>query len=182
MREPTTPVNIHGCGCNMWLFASFLASVLFTVSAVIRGITSDYLMTTKGLLSVASFGTGLAYMIYAKLKKIVMDDTTPALPWSQPDRNPDGSPIPGTYRLRMNLVVCFLVRGLLEFSGSSLLLLTLKIALDNNMNQGISTSMMTMAGLMITLMSWCFFGEKLNWVHTLGILLILSSVIMMDLF
>ena len=166
----------------MWLFASFLASALFTASAVIRGIMSDSLMTTKGLLSVASFGTGLTYMIYAKIKKVCQGDTTPALPWSQPDKNPDGSPIPGTYRLRKRLFVCFMIRGFLEFCGSSFLLLALKIALDNNMNQGISTAMMTLAGLMITLMSWCFFGEKLNWVHSMGILLILSSVILMGVF
>lgn len=50
------------------------------------------------------------------------------------------------------------------------------------MNQGISTAMMTLAGLMITLMSWCFYGEKLNWAHFMGMFLILGAVVLMGLF
>ena len=41
---------------------------------------------------------------------------------------------------------------------------------------------MTLAGLMITLMSWCFYSEKLNWVQGLGMLLILAAVVTMGVF
>ena len=41
---------------------------------------------------------------------------------------------------------------------------------------------MTLAGLMITLMSWCFYSEKLNWVQGLGMLLILAAVVLMGVF
>ena len=74
------------------------------------------------------------------------------------------------------------MRGFLEFCGSSFLLLALKIALDNNMNQGISTAMMTLAGLMITLLSWCIYGEKLNVAHVIGMFLILGAIIVMGVF
>lgn len=75
----------------------------------------------------------------------------------------DGQAIAGTYRFRKRIMLVFMLRGLLEFSGSSFLLLALKIALENDINQGLSISMMTMAGLMITLMSWCFYNERLTW-------------------
>jgi len=138
-------------------------------------------MTTKGLLGVASFGHGLSWMLYTKTKRAISGDPTP-LPWSQPDRYADGTIIPDTYRLRKRILLSFVVRGFLEFCGSSFLLLALKIALDNDINQGISTAMMTLAGLMITLMSWCFYGEKLNWAHGLGMFLILGAVILMGVF
>ena len=165
----------------MWLVISFLASVLFTASAVIRGIESGAFYTTKGLLGVASFGHSVSWMIWTKIKRSIKNDPTP-LPWSQPDRNEDGSPIPGTWRFRKTLLCIFIVRGFLEFCGSSFLLLTMKIALDNNMNQGISTAMMTLAGLMITLLSWCIYGEKLNIVHGMGMFLILGAIIVMGIF
>ena len=55
------------------------------------------------------------------------------------------------------------LRGAFEFAGSTLLLVTLKIALDNQMNQGISTAMMSLAGLMITILYWFIYDEKLSW-------------------
>mmetsp|Transcript_20061 Transcript_20061/g.24705 ORF Transcript_20061/g.24705 Transcript_20061/m.24705 type:complete len:144 (-) Transcript_20061:676-1107(-) len=142
---------------------------------------SDSFLTTKGLLSVASFGHGLTYMVYTKIRRRSKNDPTP-LAWSQPERLQDGRAIPGTYRIRKSIMAVLMLRGFLEFCGSSFLLLALKIALDNNMNQGISTAMMTLAGLMITLMSWCFYGEKLNWVHGFGMALILGAVILMGIF
>ena len=75
-----------------------------------------------------------------------------------------------------------MVRGAFEFAGSFLLLLTLKIALDNFMNQGISTSMMSLAGLMVTLLSWCIYKEKLTWPQFLGMGTILLAVVCMGIF
>ena len=75
-----------------------------------------------------------------------------------------------------------MLRGALEFCGNTLLLLALKIALETGMNQGISTSMMALAGAMITLMSWLFYNEKLNWVQFFGIATILTAIVLMSLF
>lgn len=75
-----------------------------------------------------------------------------------------------------------MLRGVFEFIGNTLLLLALKIALENQINQGISTSMMTLAGMMLTLMSWCFYDEKLNRVQLIGISILLLAVAMMGVF
>ena len=166
---------------SLWLLASFVASILFTTSAVIRGLTSDQFLTTKGLLSVASFGHGLCYIVGTKIYRSCKGDPTP-LCWSQPERNLHGDAIPGSYRLRKRILLVFMIRGLLEFLGSSFLLLALKIALENSMNQGISTAMMTLAGFNITFMSWCIYGERLNWPQLVGMAGILSAVFLMGFF
>ena len=75
-----------------------------------------------------------------------------------------------------------MLRGVLEFSGSTLLLVTLKIALDNDMNQGISTSMMALAGLMITILGRIVYDEKLSCPQFVGMAIILSAVILMGVF
>jgi multidrug transporter EmrE-like cation transporter len=75
-----------------------------------------------------------------------------------------------------------MLRGILEFSGSLLFLLSLKIALENSVNQGVCSAMVTLAGLMITLMSWYAYDEKLNYVQIIGLLAVLTAVIMMGFF
>lgn len=75
-----------------------------------------------------------------------------------------------------------MLRGVFEFAGSTLLLVTLKIALDNNMNQGISTSMMALAGLIITLLGRCIYNEKLSCPQFFGMATILTAVIFMGVF
>lgn len=42
--------------------------------------------------------------------------------------------------------------------------------------------MMSLAGLMITIMSWIVYGEKLNWVHGIGMISILVAVFCMGYF
>lgn len=75
-----------------------------------------------------------------------------------------------------------MLRGVLEFSGSLLFLLSLKIALENSVNQGVCSAMVTLAGLMIALMSWYAYDEKLNYVQMIGLLTVITAVIMMGLF
>ena len=75
-----------------------------------------------------------------------------------------------------------MVRGILEFAGSTLLLVTLKIALENDMNQGISTAMMSLAGVMIALLYWLIYNEKLSLTQFIGMGIILLAVIMMGIF
>ena len=118
---------------KMWLVASFGASALFTASVVIRGLKSEHILTEKGLLCIASFGTGLTYIIGTKIYGACSDGDT-SLCWSQPDRNTSGDAIAGTLRVRKSIVGVLALRGVLEFIGSTLLLLAFKIAMDNGMN------------------------------------------------
>jgi len=85
-------------------------------------------------------------------------------------------------RTRWNIVSILMLRGILEFSGSLLFLLSLKIALENSVNQGVCSAMVTLVGLMITLMSWYAYDEKLNYVQIIGLLAVLTAVIMMGFF
>ena len=163
------------------MLASCGASIAFTFSAVIRGVMSENLLTTKGLLCIASFFHGFFYIVIVKIYRHFMNDSTP-LGWIQPDRDSKDNPITGTYRLRKRIFGALMVRGVLEFAGSTLLLVTLKIALENDMNQGISTAMMSLAGAMITLLYWLIYNEKLSLTQFIGMGIILLAVIMMGIF
>ena len=106
-----------------WIFVAFLASILFTASCVIRGVESEHFLTTKALLCIASFSTGLIYIIYMKVTK-------QRLPWYQPY---------GVYKetfweFKPNLLLVLMLRGVFEFGGSLLYLYSLKIALDSGVN------------------------------------------------
>ena len=75
-----------------------------------------------------------------------------------------------------------MLRGLFEFVGSTLYLWALNIALHNQVNQGICSAMITMAGLMITILSWIVYKEKLNLPQGFGITMILAAVLMMGFY
>ena len=141
---------------------------------------SENLLLTKCLLCLASFMTGLTYIIVTKVSRRCKNDETPIC-WSQPDYDTDGSgaAIPGTYRVRKRIVSILMLRGMLEFSGSLLLLLSFKLALEHSVNQGICSAMVTIAGLMIAVLSFCIYGERLNLVQGLGMATILIAICLM---
>jgi len=179
--ESVDTVKKEACGGKLWIVASFTASLFFTVSCIIRGVMSENFLTTKGILCIASFTTGLAYIVSTKIYRGYTGDQRP-LCWSQPDRDEDGNIIEGTTRLRWNIVGVLMLRGILEFSGSLLFLLSLKMALEHSVNQGVCSAMITLAGLMISLMGWYAYDEKLNYVQFIGITAVLVAVIMMGFF
>ena len=56
-----------------------------------------------------------------------------------------------------------MLRGLLEFAGSLIYLYSLRLALHYAVNQGICSAMITLAGLMITIMSWLIYDERVSY-------------------
>ena len=75
-----------------------------------------------------------------------------------------------------------MIRGVFESTGSLLYLYALKLALDNDVNQGIVSAMITMAGLMITIMSWIVYNEKLNCPQFVGMACVLSAIAFMGIY
>ena len=94
---------------------------------------SEYFLTTKGILSIASLMTGLSYIIATKAYRAWNGDKRP-LCWSQPDFDAEGNEIEGTYRLRKGILGVLMLRGALEFGGSLLFLLSMKLAIENEIN------------------------------------------------
>ena len=158
-----------------WMLASCGASLAFTFSVAVRGVMVDNVLTAQGLLSIVAFLHGFLFVIITKLYRHCTGNTTP-LGWVQPDRDAEGKPIPGTDRFRKSTFGVLLVRGALEFVGSTLLLVTLKIAKDHDINQGISTATIVLAGPMFSLLSWCFYGERLTCPLFLGLGTILTAL------
>ena len=105
-----------------WIFVAFLASLLFTASCVIRGVKSTNFLATKALLCIASFTTGLIYIVYMKVRG-------QRLPWYQPSHSDES-----VYEFKPNLLLVLMLRGVFEFGGSLLYLYSLKIALDSGVN------------------------------------------------
>ena len=63
----------------------------------------------------------------------------------------------------------FALRGVFEFFGGLFYLVCLKMAMEYNVNQGVSSCMMSVAGLILTLMSRFMYGEVLNYPQICGI-------------
>ena len=135
---------------------AFLSSIFFTASCVVRGLESKEVLVSKGFLCLASFSTGMSFIISEKLKKD-SEGKTKKLPWYQP--NPD---LGGELTFKLQILLVIMVRGVFEFIGSTLYIYTLKVALENDLNQGLCSVYLMLAGVMLTIMSWGFYNEKLS--------------------
>ena len=86
------------------------------------------------------------------------------------------------YEFKTKIFVVILLRGVLEFTGSMLYLVSLKIALDSGVNQGICSSMITIAGLFIAIISYFAYGEKLNFPQFVGMVTVLAAIALMGFY
>jgi multidrug transporter EmrE-like cation transporter len=163
----------------MWIWAAFFASIFFTVSAIMRGLNSHNWLSEKGLLCIATFLMGLIYII----RHLAQDSATrkPFLFW-QPDFDMNGQQLNNDYKFRRGIFLVTMLRGALEFTGSLFFLWSFSIALENSVNQGICSSMVTMAGLMITIMSWIAYNERLTFPQVIGMILILTAITLMGVY
>ena len=73
-------------------------------------------------------------------------------------------------------------RGVLEFVGSVSYLVSLKIAVESKVNQGICSSIITLAGLLVTVMSYIAYKEKLNFPQLVGMMMVLIAIVVMGFF
>ena len=97
------------------------------------------------------------------------------MPWYQPNSE-------GVHEFKVNIFLIIMLRGAFEFCGSTLFIYTLKIALENNVNQGIGSAMLMLAGLMLTIMSWIVYSDKLSCPQIVGMTLVLGAIAMIGIF
>lgn len=184
VTEYTAPTS------KAYIYASIGASALFTVSCIVRGIESGDVLVAKGVLAIASFSTGLAYILYTVIRRCVDPENRKPLPFwqleipSRKDTSVDGyqnaedahDAREPRYVFKWKLLAILMIRGALEFAGSLLYVFSLNVALENGVNQGISSSFITLAGVFITVMSYFAYGEKISLPQFVGIVSVLLAV------
>lgn len=86
------------------------------------------------------------------------------------------------YVIKSNkILTCLVIGGVVEFCGSLLVLYSFSQALEANMNQGVSNSLMSVSGVIIVVMSYILYKEHLDIAQIFGILLILASILLISL-
>ena len=79
------------------------------------------------------------------------------------------------------VLFCLIGGGMFEFIGSVMVLLSFQKALEVGMNQGISNSMITVSGVIIVVMSYILYRERISISQAVGILMILLAIVLISL-
>jgi len=102
-------------------------------------------------------------------------------PWWTKRTSPDTNGAP-TYDFNKEIAFTLLVGGVAEFLLSLCVILSFSAALDGNLNQGITGSLMTLSSVIVSGVSYCVFKEKINLPQGFGILIILVAVVLLSVF
>ena len=171
---------------------AFGASVLFTISAVLRGLESHNIWVAKGGLGVAYVTAGLVYFSLKKIHRMTTGSQEPVFPWYEKvtpadckmDTNDtsDSSDSSCEYQFKARVLGVLALRGVFEFCGGISYIICLKMAMEYGVNQGVSSCMLSMAGLIITVMSSLIYNERLNVPQIIGITAMLSAMPFLGLY
>ena len=72
--------------------------------------------------------------------------------------------------------------GVCEFMISLFVILTFNAALKANINQGIGTCMLTLNAIIVSILSYFIFREKITIMNLIGIIVILVALALIALF
>jgi len=72
--------------------------------------------------------------------------------------------------------------GMCEFLISLSIIMAFNAALKANINQGIGTSLITLNAVIVSILSYVFYGEKISLVNGLGIVVVIVALVIIALF
>jgi drug/metabolite transporter (DMT)-like permease len=168
---------------NRYLIFACIAALCFAVSAIIRGLKSEHVFSSKFVLSLAFLISSVIFISVKKFQARVKGQTF-VMPWYINEVEEErGKSIGKMDKVQFNgkVLMCLICGGVFEFCGSVMVLLSFSYATEAQMNQGVCNSLITVSGVIIVVMSYILYKEFINVPQGVGILFILVSVVLISL-
>jgi len=144
-------------------------------------------LVAKGALGIAYVTAGAVYFSLKKVWNMTTERREPVFPWyekvkleqqsleTEDTHNKSGETV-YEYQFRARLLGVLALRGVFEFLGGFFYIFCLKMALEYGVNQGVSSCMLSMAGLIITVASCLIYDERLNVPQCIGIISMMTAL------
>ena len=139
---------------KMYLFWSGLAAILIALSGVLRGVESAKPLPVKFSLSVSYLILSFLMFFYRRWK----EGSGFHYPWMRPPVH--DLQIKYTFSFRQLLAI--IGGGVSEFVVSIAVIMSFSAAQKANINQGISSSVMVLNSVIVTILSYCIWREKVS--------------------
>lgn len=141
-----------------------MAALCFAISAIIRGLKSEHVFSSKFILSLAFLISASSFITIKKFQARMKGETF-VMPWYvNEDTEQRGKSIGKMDKVNFNgkVLGSLVIGGMFEFCGSVLILLAFSNALVAEMNQGAINAMVALAGVIIVVMSFILYKESVN--------------------
>mmetsp|Transcript_11756 Transcript_11756/g.8193 ORF Transcript_11756/g.8193 Transcript_11756/m.8193 type:complete len:211 (+) Transcript_11756:165-797(+) len=166
-------VNYRPPTSKRYIFIAMIACLFFALSGIVRGLNSIYVFTTKFILSFAYLISSSVYFLFLRARAKRRNEVF-HMPWYQERLGSfkharslfSGSNIDHDKHQQLvfnsHLFKILLIGGICEFIGSTLVIFSYKAALKANINQGICAALVTVNGMLVTVLSFIFYREKVT--------------------
>ena len=137
-------------GSNIYIFWSLFAACIIAISGLIRGIESHEPFASKFCLS-------FWYLVISSLTFIFYsckEGSKFIYPWLKKEND--------KYKFSCKQIFAIVCGGASEFVVSLAIMMCYNSAGKGNINQGLGTCIMICDCFIVTLLSCCFFGEKVS--------------------
>ena len=152
----------------IYLFWALFGSACLAVGSFIRGTCSERPLPAK-------FALSLVYLILSTLQIYIYKlkhGSNFKYPWRRQSN--------GKFSCTQFFILA--LGGICEFLSSVAMLMTLNLAMESNVNQGIATSIMIVLTVEVTFLSYYFFGETISMIQMFGIVVVMCAVALLAVY
>ena len=169
-------VNKQKHANKKYIWVAVLASLCFTIAALIRRFHSDHTFFTNTIITITFL---ICYIIYLVGKGILTswDKEYMTFPWYI-----ESLASPGQESFSKKVFFLLIMGGILQFSWNNTLVYAFNRAIQADLNTGICMSLYSCNSLLIAIASYFMFQEHMHVSQIIGILLMLGSVTLVSLY
>ena len=164
---------------SFWfLLLCIIAAILIGLSAALRGVSADTPFATKFTLSVTFLTFSTITLIVYRIRggdKFVW-------PWYRVVKFSENEDAPNGYIFSKTQLFMLMLGGCCEFLISLFVILCFSASLKANINQGIGTSILTLNAVIVSIMSYWIFKEKITLMNGIGIVIIIVALVLIGIF
>ena len=155
---------------HSWIYAGIAAGILYGSANLLIVKISHFGFYTRELMLFGGFIQAFFFLIGRFI--YVKNKTGNYWNWEN-----SGFRDPRTDTFRWRAVFAVLLDAVVKVIAGWLVIISFKYALYAGINQGAITTIFTLSGIYVAIVSWFLFNEKLNKFHIMGMLLLIGCTI-----
>ncbi|CAI2373134.1 unnamed protein product [Moneuplotes crassus] len=160
---------------KFWILTALAAGVFFGLSNIFVGKASHFGIYSREVVSVGALAFSAGYAIMQALYGLVCRNRSIRVE----DRSPGIYEV-ATGKINWIYCLCIMIDGVLTFFTGVLIILSFKLALYGNINQGLIAALFSLTSVYLAVYSWKFYGQDLNSFHFLGMLLMVTCALLIS--
>ncbi|CAI2373403.1 unnamed protein product [Moneuplotes crassus] len=158
-----------------WVLTALIAGICFGTCNIFLGKVSHFGIYSREVVSVGALAFSAGYFIVQGLYNLACRTST--------NQHEDTSPSVYNREIgQINWIYCFCIiaDGVLTFLNGVLIIISYKLALYGNLNQGLITALFALTSVYLAVFSWKFYDQDITFFHVLGMLFLVACALLIS--